>query len=283
MPLHRLLAHLAELCRRHAWLVVLASVLLAALSGIYAAHHLGVSTNTDEMFAASLPWRQRADRATTATSRSSSDLLVAVIDAQEPEEADATAAELAEALAADHAHFLSVRRPDASPYPAQGGAAVPRHRSSCRTCWTAPSTRSPSSASSSPIRRRAACSRRCRCSAWASSKGDADLTPVRHGAAGVPPGDGARARRPPDSRCPGSACWAASLSDLAGKYRFVLVQPQQDYGALQPGGAATDAMRAVDRRPALRARPARRGCASPARWRWPTRSSPPSPRARSRG
>src|SRR6185312_6305813 len=36
-----------------------------------------------------------------------------------------------------------------------------------------------------------------------------------------------------------------SLADLAGKYRFVLVQPALDYGALQPGGAATDAMRAV--------------------------------------
>ena len=35
------------------------------------------------------------------------------------------------------------------------------------------------------------------------------------------------------------------LSDLAGKYRFVLVQPRQDYGALEPGGEATKAMRAV--------------------------------------
>ena len=45
-----------------------------------------------------------------------SDLLVAVIDAQEPEEADATAAALADALAKDHTHFNSVRRPDASPF-----------------------------------------------------------------------------------------------------------------------------------------------------------------------
>ena len=54
-------------------------------------------------------------------------LLVAVIDAQEPEEADATAAALAAALAKDHTHFNSVRRPDASPVPPQGGAAVSRH------------------------------------------------------------------------------------------------------------------------------------------------------------
>ena len=43
-------------------------------------------------------------------------LLVAVVDAQIPEEADATAAALADALAKDHKHFNTVRRPDASPY-----------------------------------------------------------------------------------------------------------------------------------------------------------------------
>ena len=44
-----------------------------------------------------------------------------MIDAKEPEEAEATAAALAETLAADPAHFLSVRRPDASPFLQQEG------------------------------------------------------------------------------------------------------------------------------------------------------------------
>ncbi|MBO0737430.1 MAG: MMPL family transporter, partial [Alphaproteobacteria bacterium] len=35
------------------------------------------------------------------------------------------------------------------------------------------------------------------------------------------------------------------LADLAGKYRFVLVQPRQDLSSLQPGGAATQAIRDV--------------------------------------
>jgi hypothetical protein len=35
------------------------------------------------------------------------------------------------------------------------------------------------------------------------------------------------------------------LGDLAGPYKFVLVQPRQDFGSLQPGGAATAAMRSV--------------------------------------
>jgi hopanoid biosynthesis associated RND transporter like protein HpnN len=36
-----------------------------------------------------------------------------------------------------------------------------------------------------------------------------------------------------------------STADLGGKYKFVLVQPKLDYGDLQPGGAATEAMRKV--------------------------------------
>ena len=37
----------------------------------------------------------------------------------------------------------------------------------------------------------------------------------------------------------------SELNDLAGKYTFVLAQPKLDFGALQPGGEATDAMRSV--------------------------------------
>ena len=47
------------------------------------------------------------------------------------------------------------------------------------------------------------------------------------------------------SRCRGKTLLGGGLSKLAGPYRFVLVQPHQDYGALEPGGAATQAMRAI--------------------------------------
>ncbi len=38
---------------------------------------------------------------------------------------------------------------------------------------------------------------------------------------------------------------SGSVADLAGPYRFVLIQPKLDYGALEPGGAATQAIRAA--------------------------------------
>src|SRR6516164_6401960 len=95
MTLQRLLVGLVDLCRRNALRVVLVSGLLAMFAGWYAAGHLGINTDTDEMFAASLPWRQRAELFKSYFPQFR-DLLVAVIDAKEPEEADATAAALAE-------------------------------------------------------------------------------------------------------------------------------------------------------------------------------------------
>ena len=54
---------------------------------------------------------------------------------------------------------------------------------------------------------------------------------------------------------------------LAGKYQFVLAKPRLDYKSLEPGGAATEAIRAAAAKlPFVRA--ARRMCASPGRWRF---------------
>ena len=113
--LQRALTGVVDFCRRFAVWAVLAGVVLAGASGIYARHHLGIDTDTDHMFAASLPWRQHQEALGRAFPQFQG-LLVAVIDADVPEEADATAQALAQALAKDHAHFSMVRRPDASPY-----------------------------------------------------------------------------------------------------------------------------------------------------------------------
>ena len=113
--LNRLLAGLVDTSRRHALLVLLAGFLLALLACGVAATRLGVSTDTDRMFSDTLPWRRNAIELNRDFPQFR-DLLVAVIDAKEPEEVDVTAADLAQVLSQDHVHFRSVRRPDASPY-----------------------------------------------------------------------------------------------------------------------------------------------------------------------
>ena len=119
MTFQRLLVGLVDLCRRNALRVVVAGGFLAIFAGWYADRHLGIDTETDDMFAESLPWRQRA-KALTAFPQFQN-LLVVVIDAKEPEEAEATAAALAGALTEDHTHFLNVHRPDTSPFLKQEG------------------------------------------------------------------------------------------------------------------------------------------------------------------
>ena len=242
MMLNRLLVGLAEFGRRHALFVVLAGCALAAFSAFYAAGHLDVSTDTDLMFSPSLPWRQRAVEFNKNFPQFR-DLLVAVIDAQEPEEADATAAALADALAKDHAHFITVRRPDASPFLRKEGLLFLDTKQLTelmdRTIDAQPFL---GQLVADP-------SARGLFSALALlgmgvSRGDVDLGPYTAALEAFH-----QAMADVLAGRPRPLSWqlllGGGLSDRAGKYRFVLVQPKQDFGALQPGGAATEAMRQV--------------------------------------
>jgi hypothetical protein len=239
--LTRLLVGLADFSRRNALIVVLASLLVAAFSAWMAMHGLGVSTDTDRMFAAGLPWRQQAIRMNQDFPQFR-DLLVGVVNADIPEEADATAAALAAKLSADHQHFLTVTRPDASPFLQKEGLLFLDQKQLAslmdRTIDAQPflgqlvadpSARGLFSALS--------------LLGMGVTHGDADLTPylpairafhqaLAQALAGHP--------RPLSWQ----SLLGGNLSDLAGQYRFVLVQPRQDYGALEPGGDATKVMRA---------------------------------------
>ena len=237
-----LLAGLVDRTCRRAWLVVLAGVLLASLGGLYAWRHLGVSTDTDLLFSASLPWRQR-QMTFEREFPQSKQVLVAVIDSAIPEEADATAASLAQALAADRTHFKEVWRPDASPYFDQEGLLFLDKQTLGglldRTIDAQPflgqlvadpSARGLFSALT--------------LLAIGVQRGVADLTPfaaplhafetVLHQAASATP--------PPLSW---ERLLSGSLADLGGPYRFVVMHPTLDYGAVEPGGDATQALRAL--------------------------------------
>jgi uncharacterized protein len=242
MSLNRLLVGLVEYSRRHALAVVLGGLVIAAFSAFYAMHHLGVTTDTDQMFAPSLPWRKSAAEFKKNFPQFS-DLLVAVIDAQEPEEADATAAALAAAVADDHVHFNSVRRPDASPFLRKEGLLFLDEKALTdlmdRTIDAQPflgqlvadpTARGLFSALS--------------LLGMGVTKGDADLSPYLGSLAGFH-----QSMADVLSGHPRPLSWQSllggGLNDLAGKYKFVLVQPKLDFGALQPGGEATAAMRQI--------------------------------------
>ena len=238
--LTRLLVGLADFSRRNALAIVLACAVLAAFSTWVAMHGLGISTDTDLMFAKSLPWRQRAIQFNRDFPQFN-DLLVAVIDARIPEEADATAAALAAKLSDDHAHFISVRRPDASPYlQKEGLLLLDTKQLSDLMDQTIDAQPFLGQLVADPTARGLFSA--LSLLGMGVTHGQADLTPYLGPISGFH-----KALADALAGHPQPLSWQSLLggnvSQLAGPYRFVLVQPRQDYGSLEPGGEATKVMR----------------------------------------
>ncbi len=220
--------------------VVLVGVLLGAAATGLAMQRLGISTDTDALFSAALPWRQHKiafDRAFPQFG----DEIVAVIDASLPEEAEATAAGLASAMAADTAHVRTVSRPDASPYfranaflflsKEELGALLDRTIDAqpfLGQLVADPSARGLFAALS--------------LIGMGVERGQADTAgfaaPLRAFHATL-----ASALAGAAQPLSWQSLLGGSLAEKAGPYRFVLIQPKLDYSALEPGGAATAALR----------------------------------------
>ena len=242
MPVSALLVRLVDASRRHAVRVVVGGVVLAVLSVLFAASHLGITTNTDALFAASLPWR-RAEIAFDRAFPQFNNLLVFVIDAKEPEEADATAHALAVALRADHAHFLDAVRPDSSPYfDREGLLFLPTAKLRALMNRTIAAQPFLGQLTADP-------SARGLFSALALigvgvQKGGVDLTPYLPALAAFHQSlEGVLAGKPRPLSW--QTLLAGPTAKLAGQYRFVLAHPRLNYGDLEPGGAATRAARAI--------------------------------------
>ncbi len=242
MLLSRLLARLVLSSNRHALLVFLAGLGLALFGGWYASAHLGINTDTDQLFSDRLPWRQR-ELALARDFPQFTDLLVVVIDGKEPEAVDATAASLAATLAAAPAHINSVSRPDASPFLAQS-AFLFLEIKQLETLLN-------STIDAQPFLGQLAADPSAR-GLFASlallgvgvQQGQADLRPYLPSLQAFH-----RAMTDALDGHPHPLSWArllgGNLTDLAGQYRFVLVHPKLDFGTMQPGGAATAIIRST--------------------------------------
>ncbi len=249
MTLASLLARLVDWSRRHAAIVLCTSLALAVLGGLYSSSHLGIITDTDQMFPSSLPWRQQQiglDRAFPQFSN----LLVVVLDSPIPEARDATAAALVRALRQDPAHFLTARDPEGLPFYGKEGLlflSEPKLATLLNNLITAqpllgqlvadPTGRGLFSALS--------------LMALGLVHGGVNLAPYAPAFAAIH-----RTIASVLAGHPEPLSWLDLLSGPAaaqgGAERVVLVQPKLDYGALEPGGAATVALRKIlDNLPAV--------------------------------
>jgi hopanoid biosynthesis associated RND transporter like protein HpnN len=102
------------------WLVVLTSMLLAAVSLAYSIATLRLDTDTTDMIAADVPFRQH-DMAFWRAFPDFTNPIVAVIEGEVPERVQIAAADLADALRADHTHFSAVDYPAGLPFLAAHG------------------------------------------------------------------------------------------------------------------------------------------------------------------
>ncbi len=223
-------------------LVLVLGLVLMVLAGLYSATHLGFSTDVDQLFSAKLPWKQR--EATFAREFPQfRDLIVAVIDGATPEEADETAAALAAALARDPGHFATVRRPDSAPYlDREGLLFLPKDELQSLLDRTIDAQPFLGQLSADPSARGLFSA--LSLVGMGVQQGQADLASfdpaLRQFHATLASAIAGH---------PVPLSWqrllGGSLADQAGPYRFVLVQPKLDYAAVQPGGAATVALRGI--------------------------------------
>ena len=216
--------------------VVLLFVVLAFGSVGLAARRLTVTTDINALFSDALPWKQQVVMLKKAFPQFG-DLIVAVVDARIPEEADATADELANRLGENKTAFHSVRRPDASPYLQQEGLLfLPTAALSDLLDKTVDAEPFLGQLAADPTAR------------------------GLFGALGLVGQGVVRGQAHLENFAPALASFHATLAaalaghaeplswqkllagpaaDLAGPNRIVLIQPRLDYHSVQPGGTAT--------------------------------------------
>ncbi len=102
---------IVEFARRNAAVVVAAILLLSLGGGFYAATHLAIDTNLQNMLPTGVAWRQNEVALDQAFPQNDS-LLVVVIDGQTGDLADRAARALADRLRAEPELFRYVRQPD---------------------------------------------------------------------------------------------------------------------------------------------------------------------------
>jgi len=242
MNLDKKLSSLVAACARHCRLVVCLAGLLAVAAAALSATHLGMTTSLAGLFDARLPWKQ-SDAALKAAFPQFNDLIVAVVDARIPEEADATAAGLLAALSGDHVHFLGVRRPDDSAYLRREGLLF----------LDPPALQDvlDKTVDASPFLGQLAADPSARGLFGAlglvgvgAGHGHSDLTAFAPALRGFD-----AALKSALAGHPAPLSWqtllAGRLTTLAGQDRIVLIRPKMDFTAVQPGGEATRIVRAA--------------------------------------
>ena len=231
------IARIVAVCTRHPWWVVAFSLVLAILTGLYAATHFKIKTDVDALISPDLPWALRAqDYAKRFPQRP----ILVVVDAPTPEFADQAAAKLEAGVKAHSDQFPVVTEAGSGPFFTRNGMlflslgeverateAFDRADPLVGTLAADPSLRGVLDALSLALE--------------GVARGE-----LRLEALSAPITSAADTLQAVIDGRPASFSWQALA---AGKpaapdelRRFIQIEPKLDFGALEPGRAATDAI-----------------------------------------
>ena len=230
-------------CQRHAWPVLLTAALLCVLGVIYTVRNLGMDTDTGHLFPDDLPWRQRS-AAFDAAFPQNDGVLVVVIDASTPEQADAASDALATRLAGE-ALVKHVRRPGGGEFFKRNGLLYLDLDELTALAARVVESQALLGALAHDLTLRGLFETLAR-AGEAATRGEFDWQRLV-----APLNAIAETLESARDGHPRPLSWRSLVSgqpaDADALRRFLLVQPVLDYGALMPGAKASAAVRAAAR------------------------------------
>ncbi len=233
----------AASCRRP-WAVLLLGLILAAAALVYTARNFAITTDTAELISPELEWRRHRS-AFNAAFPQHVDSIIAVVDAATPELADTASSALTARLQQDARHVRGARQPESGSFLERNGLLLlPLAEVQATTEQLIAAQPFLGTLAADPSLRGVMTS--LSAALGGVSGGQARLSDLEHAVAAFADVFAAAA----DGR-PAFFSWRRLLAGTPpgarDTRRFILVQPVLDYGALQPGAAASAAVRAAAR------------------------------------
>jgi hopanoid biosynthesis associated RND transporter like protein HpnN len=111
---------IVQFCSRYPWPVVAAAAILSVAAAIYAALNFAITTDINKLISQDLDWRKR-ELAFEAAFPASFNSILVVVDAPTPELATHASNLLTERLQQDSTHFVAVNQLDSGPFFAKNG------------------------------------------------------------------------------------------------------------------------------------------------------------------
>ncbi|WP_131115056.1 MMPL family transporter [Lichenihabitans psoromatis] len=243
--LTKIVQRIVAACCLHAKLVLLISVLLGAASAYYSVTHFAINTDSSKLISTELPWRKTETALNTAFPQNNN-LILVVIDGVTSERAQAAATSLVDTLKGQTQHFEFVQLPPEQSFYAKNGLLfkttdevqettdqLVKVQPLLSTLSNDPSLRGFSNAMS--------------LLGAGVERGDADLSQVA--------GPFGKFAAVFESALAGKVApfsWQAlfankpgqdtTVTSENGRRRFIEIKPKLDFGNLEPGEVATDAI-----------------------------------------